>query len=379
MRPLRFLPFCAALVVAACGGDPAVADDASARTDAGPIEVGDPLAWALSEPGPFSTGYQSWEHTYRPAGQSADRTIRIHVWYPTLDATGTPAMYAGLVRDRASFVGATPAAPAHASGELPVHVFSHGHRGFGGVAHFLHRRFASHGWVTIAPDHTGNTILDNVEPRPVALWYLRSLDVTAALDAVAAGGAGVPSLGPLDTERVLLTGHSFGAHTVWASAGAAFDADVIAAGRCTTETPCTEAELDVFRAGVGDPRIVAAIPMAGLISSEWFGAGGHASVAIPLLAMTGSTDPNTMSGAEAQNERAAALDFTWFDVEGACHEFFGLGCDDEAGEQERIVAAPALALGRRHVLGDESEGTLGVLDGTVAVSERVTVRRGDSP
>lgn len=373
------LSLCVALL--GCGGDPVAPADAgiasdSGSIDAGPVEIGEPLDWALDEPGPFRVGYQSFQHTYRPAGQTADRTITVHLWYPTLDATGMAPFYSGLVRDRASFAGAAPAEPPHASGLFPVQAYSHGHRGFAGGAAFLHRRLATHGWITIAPDHTGNTITDNVDPRPVALWYLRSLDVRAAVDAFAAGGEGVPAIGPADTDHLLLTGHSFGTHTVWSSVGATFDVDRISAERCATETPCTEAELDVFRAGLLDARVVAAVPMAGLLSSEWFGDSGHGSVALPVLAMTGSADSNTMSGAMAQFERMAELDdFAWMDVEGACHEFFGLGCDDPAGEQERVVGTYVLALGRRHVLGDESAETLGVLDGTTAVSDRVTLRR----
>ncbi|WP_157069085.1 alpha/beta hydrolase family protein [Sandaracinus amylolyticus] len=368
---MKWLILLACVAVVGCGSPSGDPPDASVERDAGPVEVGDPLTWALDEAGPFRVGYQRFEHTYRPDGLDADRTIAVHVWYPTLDTSGAPAMYGGLVRDRDVLTDATPAEPAHASGRYPVHVYSHGHRGFAGVSAFLHRRLASHGWITIAPDHTGNTLLDNVDPRPVALYYLRSLDVRAAVDAFVARDEL-----DADTDHLLLSGHSFGTHTAWASAGATFDVDRIESESCTTETPCTEEQLDVFRAGVRDPRIVAAVPMAGIVSSDWFGETGHTTVSIPLLAMTGSADANTMSGAEVQFERASALaDFTWIDVEGACHEFFGLGCDDPAGEQERVVATYVLALGRRHVLGDQS--VTAVLEGTSAVSDRVTLRRGE--
>lgn len=376
---MKWLILLACAVLLGCGGESALPSDAGsdAAPDAGPVEVGDPLSWALDEAGPFRVGYRSVPHTYRPDGLDVDRTITIHVWYPTHATTGARPTYGGLVRDRDALTDAPLAPPAHASsahssGTYPVHVFSHGHRGFAGGTAFLHRRLATHGWITVAPDHTGNTLLDNVEPRPVALWYLRSLDARAALDWLAAS----PELAPADTEHALLSGHSFGSHTVWASAGATFDADRIASGRCTDETPCTDAQLDVFRAGVRDARVVAAVPMAGLVSSDWFGEDGHTSVAIPMLALTGSADANTMSGAMAQYERASGLaDFTWVDVEGACHEFFGLGCSDAEGEQERVVGTLVLALGRRHVLGDEAAATRGVLDGSISVSDRVTLRR----
>lgn len=381
MRSLRFVRLAIALVVSsavACGEESGAPDGGSggadAGTDAGPIEIGDPLSWALEAPGPFRTGYATWEHTYRPPGQSADRTIRVHVWYPTLDASGAAARYGGLIVDRGSFVGATPASPAHASGAYPLHAFSHGHRGLAGAAHFLHRHLASHGWVTVAPDHTGNTLVDNVDPRPIALYYERSLDVREAIDALLAGEPGAPALGPIDGEHVLMSGHSFGTHTTWASAGAAFDADRIATDACSTETPCSDAELDVFRAGLRDPRIVAAVPMSGVPSSAFFGDAGLSAVALPILTFTGTADGTLSAQMQALFDRETGLDLRWADVEGACHEFTDLGCDDPAGEQERIVGRLVLAFARAHVLGDASATTAGVLDGTISVSDRVTLR-----
>jgi predicted dienelactone hydrolase len=356
------------LLSALLGCSPTPAANA-AGADAPRGDAGDPLLWALGEAGPHRVGYRSFEHTYRPAGQTVDRTITIHLWYPTDEVNGVFPRYGGLFVDRRASTDAAPAPPSRE--RYPLHVYSHGHRGFAGTAHFLHRHLASHGWVTAAPDHTLNTLADAVEPRPIAIYYLRSLDVAQAVDALDALPAADPLAGSVDTSRVLLTGHSFGAHTVWSSAGATFDAASIEATECTM-VPCTPAELDVFRSGLGDPRFVAAAPMAGVLDVRFFGADGHASVAIPILAMSGGADP---IGADAQFAAISGIDFTWVDVAGACHEFFALGCGDPAGEQEAIVGALVLALGRRHVLGDTSPGTLGVLDGTIPLSPRVTLMR----
>ena len=150
----------------------------------------------------------------------------------------------------------------------------------------------------------------------------------------------------------------------WATAGATFDA-------CDE---CTEADKAVLAAGVGDPRVVAAILMAGSINRDWFGPTGHESVQIPLLSMSGSADP---VGADVQFDTTAGVDLTWIDIAGACHQSFGLGdCATlDTAEGFRIVGAWALAFGRRHVLADESVQAL--LSGTAPVSPKVTVKHHD--
>lgn len=345
--------------------------DALPPVDLGPGPL-DPGRWPVERLGPYRVGYRTFRHTYTPRGSSARRTIPIHLWYPTLVAEGRTPRYAQIFPDPLSFVDAPPAPPAHPRG-YPVHVYSHGHRGFGPTSHFLMRYFASHGWISVAPDHTGNTLLDTPDPRPAQLYYWRSLDVSAALDAISALGAGHPLAGRLDARAAVLSGHSFGVHTLWASAGATFDVDTLGP-RCTAANGCGPGDLAEFRRGVGDPRFVAVIPMAGAIDRGWFGPEGHRSVRVPVLAMSGSDDP---VGADAQFASTAGVDLTWIDVRGACHQFFALGrcsaIDDAL--QGPIVGTYALAFARRHLLGDADPAVRAVLDGDRPVHERVTFRR----
>lgn len=341
-----------------------------------PIDLGsaplDPAAWPVDRPGPYRVGYRTFRHTYTPRGSSTPRTLPMHIWYPTLVAEGAHPTYAIIFPDPNSYVDAPPAPPAHPRG-YPVHVYSHGHRGFGPTSHFLMRYFASHGWISVAPDHTGNTLLDTPDPRPAALYYWRSLDVSAALDAVGNLSPGDPLAGRIDARTAVLSGHSFGTHTVWASAGATFDVDALRP-MCTAETSCGAAELAEFERGVADPRFVAVIPMAGAISRSWFGPEGHRTVRVPVFAMSGSDDP---VGADTQFATATGVDLTWIDVRGACHQFFALGrcsmIDDAL--QAPIVGTYALAFARRHLLGDTGPAITSILDGTQVVHERVTYRR----
>ena len=89
------------------------------------------------------------------------------------------------------------------------------------------RWFASHGWVVIAPDHTGNTFSDHRDPLPSSHFIARPRDIGALLDALDSLPADDPLSGVVDTGRVVLSGHSFGAYTTWSAAGAAFDMDRI--------------------------------------------------------------------------------------------------------------------------------------------------------
>ena len=74
-----------------------------------------------------------------------------------------------------------PVAPIHPQG-YPVIVHSHGWEGHAGNSAFMMRHFASHGWVAVAPDHTGNTLTDNLDPFPSQFDYLRSFDIRESLN-----------------------------------------------------------------------------------------------------------------------------------------------------------------------------------------------------
>jgi predicted dienelactone hydrolase len=366
----------AALLTAGCtGGDPT--PDAAATIDAAPAPdaqldppTGDPLDWAVDALGPFGVGYRSFPLSYVPRGQTEAREISVHVWYPTLAASGRHPTYELLFRDDVAIVDAPPAEPAHAGG-YPLFVHSHGWRGFPGASWPMLGALASHGWVVVMPEHVGSTLRDFEEPRPIAHYYERSLDVTEAVDALAA----LPASDPLSrtvTERFVLAGHSFGVHTVWASVGATFDVDRIRAS-CMPAGTCTDAELAVFAEGVGDPRIVAAMPIAGDLDEDFFGTTGHARVTVPLLSLTGSADG--VDGAAQQAQVAPPVHLDWVEVEGACHNSFAvptIECATIDSElASRVTWTHALAFARVHLLGDDDPVANGIVDGSRPV-ERST-------
>jgi len=347
MSGVRWL---ALVAVLACGGESSV----------------DPLSLPVEEVGPFGVGYRTWAYEYEAPGGVGTRRVDLHLYYPTEDIEGEHPRYEGLFEDDEVLVDASLAPSIHEGG-YPVHVHSHGHRGFGGSSAFLLRWLATHGWVSIAPDHTGNTFTDNVDPSPTSIYFLRATDVSASLDALEA------EIPEADTERVLLSGHSRGVHTVWAVSGATYEG--VRATCDAGETPsgeCTEAEIAVFEGGLGDPRVVAAVPTAGSIPRGWFGETGHESVTIPMLLMTGGDD--NPESAATTFATTTSVEMTWVEVAGGCHQLFALGGCEAIPNDEGfpLVSRYALAFGRRVLLGDESVAAL--LDGSEIPDPRVTLR-----
>ena len=92
---------------------PAVDDDDSAAPPEGP----DPLAWDVTDFGPYNVGYATWTHTYTPPGDIGERSIEVHLWYPTEDTSGESVRYLDWFLDENSWPGATPAAPVDEGGD----------------------------------------------------------------------------------------------------------------------------------------------------------------------------------------------------------------------------------------------------------------------
>jgi predicted dienelactone hydrolase len=336
----------------------------------------------ISEPGPFHVGFRKSQISYTPPGETSPRTIGMDIWYPTNDTSGPPAVYdpLNIFVDPQSFDGASLAPPLSSCG-YPTIEHSHGYQGLGGGASFLMRHFASHGWVALAADHTENTLWGNVTPLPIPFYFERATDMSALLDEAEQFQAPDPLANKIATDKVLLTGHSFGTFTVWSAAGAQFDVSYISS-QCSAATPCTPAELDTFAHGVRDPRVVAGLPMAG---SPWqdphFTADDLTAVHIPIFQMSGTDNlvGDDQLWAQLTNpDYHYTAPLTWIDIAGGCHESFDLvqyigGCPTLATDVGyKIIRTYALAFARHHVLGDRSALVTNILDGTTQISSLVT-------
>ena len=343
---------------------------APAHPDTGPTV--DPVSWPVDEMGPFQVGYQSWDHTYSLSEALGERSIRIHLWYPTDDPSGPVGEYP-IGTDPNVIADATLAEPVYPQG-YPVHAHSHGDLDLGTASAFLSRHLSSHGWVSVAMDHTGNTLLDITGEPQSANFFHRPLDVRAALDAVDAA-----SLldGRADTQKVILSGHSRGAYTTWSSLGAAYDmdnvAEMCASGEGMDGDACTVDEIAMFEQDLSDDRVVATIPMDGTLRRQWFGDAGESSVRGPVLYFS-AADSN---GSLTQFESLAPIDFTWVTLEGACHQSFANGgctsLDTETGFA--LVGAYSLAFSRRVIFDDTDPHIIGMLTGSASLSDIVAVHR----
>lgn len=325
------------------------------------------LAGFLTALGPHGVGFAESEVRYPDPASDGERVLALATWYPAADDTADAEIsYQGAFVRTGALEGARPIDGPH-----PVALFSHGHQAFPEAASFLMHHLASHGWLVVAPEHTGNTFLDSAD-RQTSIYYQRPLDVSAALDHVLA-------LPEADGERVVALGHSFGGYTLFAAAGARFDQAVIAAcldGSDTTDycSTMTEAEAHMLGAGFSEPRVDAWIALAPG-DQRLFGDAGLSNLSAPALLMTGSVDPRTGGDAAPYWAALDRGDNRHVSVVGGGHQTF----TDFSGTLESpegliapeqgfpIVQGYVLAYANRHGRGDRSMQP--VLDGDISWSD----------
>src|ERR1700738_2250451 len=124
------------------------------------------------------------------------------------------------------------------AGKYPVIIFSHGAGGSDTCCESLTRHWATYGYITIQPIHDDSVVQrrssgdENTRfPQAVrealknpALWESRPRDISFLLESLAALQNRVAGLnGKIDTSRVGVAGHSMGAYTAEAIAGALVD------------------------------------------------------------------------------------------------------------------------------------------------------------
>jgi len=341
------------------------------------------VAATLDAQGPHAVGWTTVEVAYTPPGTDTARTIPVEVWYPAAEDGGVAATYrvAGLAQVPAPHAldGATPEA-----GRFPVALYSHGSGGVGLLAYPFAERMASHGWLVLAPDHVGNTVLDLLTGGdPFGLIGLqRPSDVLATLDA-AEDGLSEALSGAADTTDVYLFGHSFGGWTTLAVAGGGLQATDWSRGCGDPDgavcTQLTDPEtVAAFEGGFVDARITAIGPQAPAIV-DGFSEGSLAALDMPALLQSGFLDVTTTHQGEAVPAWQGLADSAdlWIDLRKGGHYSFLSICDDlglevietfQPGAAEDgcgdgftptadilpELATWNLAFANRHVLGDPS-------------------------
>ena len=247
--------------------------------------------------GPYVAGTEQRSFTGRTGVQ-----MDVQVWYPSHDDSGSLHRYDGL-RGWSAVDSPEPAC----ANVRPVVAFSHGNQGLRWQSPFLVERLATHGFVVVAPTHTGNSTFDFDEDRLPEMIFRRPLDIQDAVDWLMASGATDLGLDAcIDSSAgYAVMGHSFGGYTATAVGGAGFDYEASAAyceqaggwlceefERWVTENP------EAAVADLSDDRVWAAIPMAPA-GFEVLGSGADEATT-PFLVLGAQWDELTTMSAQVE-------------------------------------------------------------------------------
>ncbi len=272
-----------------------------------------------TELGSWAVGFRAFELV---DASREDRSLATVLWYPVLpsEAEGDPAFYDfgvfGFGVDSEVAVGDAPAALV--PGGFPLVVFSHGSQGINTQSTTLMETLASHGFVVVSPNHTGNTAVDAFFTSLVPFEQSamdRPRDVSFVIDEMLASNASAsdPLFGRIDPSRIGVAGHSFGGFTSIATVAGWLDIPP-------------------------DPRVRAIAPIAPLASP--FTPEQLASVWVPVMILGGTLDTTTPIDPNITRPFQEPLSRRIYraDIEGATHTGFANVC--EIGEVLRSIGSP---------------------------------------
>ncbi len=259
------------------------AEDADADTAAPGAVWMDPGDWGIYDVGATTVEFTDWR----------GKDLTAELWYPAIvDPDDEPDPYPEI---RLTGQAHRDEDPDPSGAPYPLLAFSHG---FGGIRYqsaFLTEHLASHGYVTVAVDHPGNTFLDYDDDLTAQVAAERPDDVKSSVDMILSMVESDPDWsGMLQGETYAMMGHSFGGWTTLLVAGGIVDLDGMEQfcatdsswGFCTYLDEIQDIDIDVEP----DERAVLALPMAG---PGWyvFGSAGQGLAGLaPALVMGGELD-----------------------------------------------------------------------------------------
>jgi predicted dienelactone hydrolase len=218
------------------------------------------------------------------------------------------------------------------AGPFPVVIFSHGLGNSADGYEYLGRQWASHGYVSVHPEHPG-AARDLARKGFIALyhagfdrrlWETIPEDVSFVIDRLEAYP---PLSGRVDLAHIAVAGHSLGAYAALAAAGA--------------RIPVGSGSERSFR----DDRVTAAIPLS---MSEELPPHAYRDIRIPLLHMTGTSDSSLFYGTSKADRRIpfesiSGADQTLVTIRGANHSTFSDEESPSNGWQHDIIRAATTA------------------------------------
>ena len=239
------------------------------------------------------------------------------------------------------------AQPDQTDEAYPLVVFSHGYALSPIVYSTLVEHVASQGYIVLAPEHN-----ESFDGSLTEFWKElidRPVDIHRTIDyAEQLTKSGEPLAGLIDMANVAVVGHSYGGYTALAAAGARFDfaAYTTRCAALTADDPlnffcapipnesdmAVRAGLDEVPSGLwpsfGDPRVTAAISMAG--DAYPFDQRGLAELGVPIMAMGGTIDDGTPYtwGAKLTYDHVGSENKTLISFPGAGHFLFVDPCEN---------------------------------------------------
>lgn len=215
-------------------------DDSNSRHQA-PREP----AQAASSLGPYSVGHQ---RTLLFDATRDNRSLPYDVWYPSdtpWDEDTAPTLYPLLGPIGLESEVAVDDLAVSTAAVFPLLVFSHGSGGINIQSMRLMEYLASHGFVVVSPEHTGNTNSDRSDSPEVA-GARRVPDVSFIIDTFLGRNTTVGDdfFERLDPQMIGVLGHSFGGGTALGMVAGFFGAP--ADGRVRAVMPISVTVFDSF-------------------------------------------------------------------------------------------------------------------------------------
>ena len=266
--------------------------------------------------GPYAVGVQ----TITVTDVERDRPLTVDVTFPLAEGTtGEPQRYTFIIGDYYESPRAIAATAEQISpdGPFPLVVYTHGSGGLRYIDSDYTETLASHGYLVVAADHSGNTAVDQfvgTSDDPATIAYNRPRDVQFLIDQMFNPESleTVGFVGSVNPEQIAVTGHSLGGYATYA----------VVSGM-SNEAGSIE----------GDDRIDAIIPIApalgdggptSLLSDEQL-----ARVEVPTLILVGTNDQTTPVDPNVERAFSLASSDTIYrdELVDAAHQSFTDVCD----------------------------------------------------